>query len=311
MSFSATFIGLGMMGAPIASHLLKNGVRLFVYNRTKEKMDPLISQGAIGLNSPKEAFNQSPIVFSMLANDQALLNITTGDNGVLANAKAGCIHVSMSTISPKLAQEMDQMHAEKGAHFLSAPVFGRPDRAEAAQLFVCLAGNNQAKMEIKPLLHFFGTSIYDFGEKPECANAVKLSGNFLILNVVEALAEAFAFAQKSGVEPQDLLTFFTETIFPSPVYKTYGNQIANQQFYPPGFKMSLGLKDIDLLLRTADHLKVPLPIAGILHDRLMTGLANGREDLDWSAIAMSQMEESGIYGSHNKLLLRATSNHTD
>lgn len=297
MGYSAAFIGLGTMGLPIATNLLKNGVKLYVYNRTKEKMSPLVAQGAIALDAPSEAFNKCDIVFSMVANDQALQSITTGDDGILKNARAGCIHVSMSTISPKLCQELEEKHGEKGVKYIASPVFGRPDVAKEAKLATCIAGDANAKMTIRPLLGFIGQSIYDFGNKAETANAVKLTGNFLILNVVEALSEAFAFAQKSGVEPQDLLTFLTETLFPSPVYKNYGNMVVNQQFYPPGFKMNLGLKDIDLLLRTADHLKVPLPIAGILHDRLMTGLANGRENLDWSAIAMTEMEESGIYGT--------------
>lgn len=295
MSFSAAFIGLGNMGGPIAANLLKNKVNLFVYNRTKEKMNTLTERGAIPLSNPSEAFTKSDIVFSMVANDQALSDITLGEEGILKNAKPGCIHISMSTISPRLSKEMEEKHAEKGVAYLASPVFGRPDVAQQAKLWVCLSGEANAKMKVKPLLNFIGQYIYDFGPHPEAANAVKLSGNFLILNVVEALSEAFAFAQKNGVEPQDLLTCLTETLFPSPVYKTYGNIVANQQFYPPGFKMSLGLKDIDLLLRTADHLKVPLPIAGILHDRLMVGLANGRENLDWSAISLTQMEESGIY----------------
>lgn len=297
MGYTVAFIGLGNMGLPIASNLFKNDVKLYVYNRTKEKMDPLIAQGAIPLESPSEAFNKCNIVFSMVANDQALSSITTGDKGLLKNAKPGCIHVSMSTVSPQLCQELEKKHEEKGANYLAAPVFGRPEMADEAKLAICLAGKPVAKMKIKPILSFIGQVTYDFGEKPETANSVKLAGNFLILNVVEALSEAFAFVQKSGVEPQDFFTFLTETLFPSPVYKNYGNIIINQQFYPPGFKMDLGLKDIDLLLRSADHLKVPLPIAGILHDRLMTGLANNRENLDWSAIAMTEMEEAGIYGT--------------
>lgn len=297
MGYSAAFIGLGAMGQPIAANLLKNHVKLYVYNRTKEKMQPLLDQGALPLESPENAFHICDIVFTMLANDQALLNVTTGEKGLLEKARPGCIHVSMSTISPKLAQELEAMHAEKGATYLASPVFGRPDMAQQAQLSICLAGDGKAKAKVTPLLNYIGKYIYDFGDKPEKANAVKLSGNFMILSVVEILAEAFSFAQKSGVEPQDLLTFLTETLFPSPVFKNYGAIVANQQFYPPGFKMSLGLKDIDLLLRTADHLKIPMPVAGILHDRLMAGLANGRENLDWSAIAMTQMEEAGIYGS--------------
>jgi 3-hydroxyisobutyrate dehydrogenase-like beta-hydroxyacid dehydrogenase len=296
MEYTIGFFGLGAMGTPIASNLLKNNGKLFVYNRTKDKMGPLIDKGAIPLKSPSDAFQKCEIVFSMLANDQALQSMCMGPDGLLQNAREGCIHVSMSTISPKLGQTLEEAHAAKGVQYITATVFGRPDVAQQAKLAICLSGEGKAKERVKPLLNFIGSYVYDFGEKAELANAVKLSGNFLILNVVEALAEAFSFAQKSGIEPQDLLTFFTSTIFPSPVYKTYGNIISNQQFYPPGFKMNLGLKDIDLLLRAADHLKVPLPIAGILHDRLMTGMANGRENLDWSAIAMTQMEESAIYG---------------
>lgn len=297
MTFSASFIGLGSMGLPIATNLLKNQVKLSVYNRTPDKMSSLLAEGATALQSPSEAFKKSPILFSMVANDQALLSVTTGEEGVLKNAKSGDIHVSMSTISPQLTQDLVKKHAEKGAYFIAAPVFGRPDLAKEAKIALCYAGNPEAKMKVKFLFNYISAYIYDFGEKAELANFVKLAGNFLIFNVVEALSEAFSFVHKAGAEPEDFLTFLTETLFPSPVYKTYGNIIANQQFYPPGFKMQLGLKDIDLLLRNADHLKVPLPIAGILHDRLMIGLANGRENLDWSAISLTQMEESGIFGS--------------
>lgn len=296
MSFSATFIGLGSMGLPIATNLLKNHVNLGVYNRTKEKELTLIEAGAHAISSPSQAYETCDIVFSMVANDQALEEITIGDEGLLKNARPGCIHVSMSTISPKLCKELTDKHAEKGVHYIASPVFGRPDAAKEANLAVCMAGNAEAKMKIKPFLHFIARSVYDFGDHTEAANAIKLSGNFLILSVIESLAEAFAFVKKNGVEPIDFHTFITETLFPSSVYKNYGTIIANQQYSPPGFKMDLGLKDIDLLLRTADHLRVPLPIAGILHDRLMAGLANGRQDLDWSAIAMTQMEESGIFG---------------
>ena len=294
MGFTAGFIGLGSMGSPIAMNLIKKGVKLYVYNRTKDKTEPLVRQGAIPLSSPQDMFNYCDIVFSMVANDLALQQICLSENGLLNNSKKEAIHVSMSTISPMLCKELVEKHKEKNVYYVSCPVFGRPDAAENAKLAVCMAGDDLAKMKVKPLLEFVSQSIYDFGHHAENANTVKLSGNFLILNVIEALAEAFSYAKKSGVQIEDLLTFLTLTLFPSPVYKNYGAIISNQQYDPPGFKMDLGLKDINLLLRSADHLKIPLPLAGILHDRLMTGLAQGRENLDWSAIAMTQMEESGI-----------------
>jgi 3-hydroxyisobutyrate dehydrogenase-like beta-hydroxyacid dehydrogenase len=291
---SICFIGLGSMGLPIARNLLKTGTKLFVYNRSKEKAEDLVAQGAELLNSPLEAFERSKIVFSMVSNDQALQTITEGSYGLLKNAHPGCIHISMSTISPTLSRSLAEKHREKGTHYLASPVFGRPDVAEKQKLWICLAGDKGAKKQVLPFLQHVGQKVYDFGEKPEIANAVKLTGNFMILASVELLAEAFAFAEKNGVPLNIFHTMLTESLFPSPVFENYGKIILNQDFFPAGFKMSLGLKDIDLFLRTADSLRVPSPIAGLLHDRLMTGLAHNREDLDWSAIALTSTEEAGL-----------------
>ena len=294
MSTNVCFIGLGNMGHPMAESLLKNRVNLFVYNRTKSKADDLLKQGASWLNSPSEAFKHATIVFTMVANDQALIALTEGPNGILANAKPGCIHVSMSTISPKLSRELTAKHQEKGVHYLASPVFGRPDVAAQQNLWICISGNSSAKKQVDPLLHFIGKKVYDFGEEPASANVVKLAGNFLILNTVEMLSEAFTFVEKSGVDPQKVHEFITDSLFPTPVHKTYGQLILSQNFDPAGFKMKLGLKDIDLLLRAAEEVRVPLPSAGLLHDRLLAGLAHNRGEMDWSAIALTELEEAGI-----------------
>jgi 3-hydroxyisobutyrate dehydrogenase-like beta-hydroxyacid dehydrogenase len=218
----ASFIGLGSMGTPIALNLLRNGIKLFVYNRTIEKAAPLAAEGAQPLSSPAEAFIQAEVVFSMVSNDQALLSIVEGPEGILANAKAGCIHVSLSTVSPDLARSLTKKHLDVGVQYISAPVFGRPDVAAAANLWIALAGNNQAKQKVEPLLHYIGQKIYDFGEDPGVANGVKLTGNFLILSIVELLAEAFAFAKKSNIDLETFHNFICDSLFPSPVFKTYG-----------------------------------------------------------------------------------------
>jgi 3-hydroxyisobutyrate dehydrogenase-like beta-hydroxyacid dehydrogenase len=294
MTTSASFIGLGNMGFPIAANLLKNGVKLFVYNRTKEKADRLVKAGAKLLSSPKEAFAKSPIVFSMLSNDQALHEVCEGKNGLLSKAHTGCIHVSLSTVSPFLSRTLTAKHQENGAHYIACPVFGRPDAAAQQKLWLCVAGNNKAKDQVAELLSFIGQKIYDFGNDPGVANAVKLTGNFMILSVIELLSESYSYAKKSGVPIQMLQSFLIDSLFPSPVFQNYGRMIINQDFKPAGFKMSLGLKDMDLLLRSADFLRVPLPLAGLLHDRLLTGLANMRGDLDWSAISLNAFEDSGL-----------------
>lgn len=123
---------------------------------------------------------------------------------------------------------------------------------------------------------------------------VKISGNFLILSIVECLSEAFAFAEKNGVDLSSFHNMLCDSLLPSPVIQTYGKLLISKQFEPAGFKMELGLKDIDLVLQAANSSKVPLPIAGLLHDRLLSGLANQRGELDWSAISLQEFEEAGL-----------------
>lgn len=291
MVLKASFIGLGNMGTPMAFNLLKQGVKLAVYNRTQEKTNPLVKAGAKLLNKPKDAFKHAPIVFSMLANDQALEAITEGPDGLLEGAQEGCIHVSLSTVAPSTTHKMELKHQEKGLHFIAAPVFGRPDAAATQDLWICLAGNIEAKKQATPLLNMIGKKIYDFGEKPEAANAVKLTGNFMILSVIEMLGEAFAFAQKSDVKPEQLHTFLTETLFPSPIFINYGKLLMQQKFNPAGFNMSLGLKDLNLFLNMIKTLHISSPLAQMLQKQLLTSIIDkGRAEMDWSAISLLALE---------------------
>lgn len=156
---SAGFIGLGQMGTPMASNLFDSGVQLYLYNRTKEKARPLTDKGAHLVDSPKELFAKTNIVFSMVANDEALKSLTLGKNGLLESAKANAIHVSMSTVSPQLVKELTRAHQEKGVSFISAPVFGRPDVATKHNLWICVAGEEKAKAAVLPLLRKMGQKV--------------------------------------------------------------------------------------------------------------------------------------------------------
>jgi len=289
-----SFIGLGNMGTPMAFNLLKGGLELAVYNRSKEKAAPLVKAGAKLLSHPSEAFKHAPIAFSMVANDHALFDITEGPNGLLAGAKPGSIHVSLSTISPETSTKLETLHKEKGLHYLAANVFGRPDVAAKAALWICIAGEKEAKTKAEPFLKFIGKSIYDFGSKPEMANNVKLAGNFMILAVIELLSEVFAFGEKHGIDPKDLYKLFTESLFPSPVFSTYGKIILDKAFSPAGFKLPLGLKDLNLFLDSAESVNYSSPLANLLHDKLLTSMAKGREDLDWSSISLISRENAGL-----------------
>jgi 3-hydroxyisobutyrate dehydrogenase-like beta-hydroxyacid dehydrogenase len=144
-----------------------------------------------------------------------------------------------------------------------------------------------------PLFTALGQKTFSIGEKPPAANLVKLSGNFLSASVIEALAEAIALIGKAGIDPRQYLEVLTSSLFTAPVYKIYGGLIAEQNFEPAGFAAGLGHKDIDLTLAAAETLRVPMPLASLLHDRFLTLLAQGGEQLDWSAIGQLAAKDAG------------------
>ncbi|WP_094162208.1 NAD(P)-dependent oxidoreductase [Thiomonas delicata] len=290
---SVTFIGLGAMGEPMASSVLRSGVALTVYNRSRERAAPLATAGAKVADSVAAAVTPGGVVITMLANDAALLDVTLGDSGVADRLGAGGLHISMSTVSPETSRHLAAEHAKRGSLWLSAPVFGRPEAAAAQKLWICQSGAAEAKTRAKPLLETMGQAIHDFGEEPGAANVVKLSGNFLILSAVEAMAEALTLAEKSGIDRQALAGFLGQTIFNCPIYQNYGRILAAQTYAPAGFKLELGMKDVRLVRDVAESATVPMPLADLLHARLLTSLAKGRGQLDWTAIEMVSAEDAG------------------
>ncbi len=286
------FIGLGQMGSGMAANLLKAGHEVTVYNRTAAKAEPLIKLGAKHAASIKEAC-QGDAVMTMLANDDALAGVTHGEGGILASLAKGAIHISSSTISVALSDKLAADHAAAGQRFVSAPVFGRPVAAAAAQLFVVAAGEPDAVKAALPLLDAIGQKTFTISETPKAANLVKLSGNFLIAAVIESLGEAMALVSKGGVDTHQYLDVLTSTLFGAPVYKTYGALIADKKFEPAGFAAPLGAKDIRLALAAAEELRVALPLASLLRDRFITLLAQGGDHLDWSAIGGLAAKDAG------------------
>jgi 3-hydroxyisobutyrate dehydrogenase-like beta-hydroxyacid dehydrogenase len=287
------FIGLGNMGLPMAGRLIDAGYSLRVYNRTAAKAEPLRARGATIVSQPADVAEPGAMVVSMLANDAAVEQAVSGENGVLSRLGPGGIHVSMSTIAPATARTLAEQHRKAGAAYLAAPVFGRPDAAEAGKLWIVLAGPVAAKTRAHDVLAVLGQGSFDYGEDPERANVVKLAGNFLIASAMEAMAEAFTLAEKHGVDRTELADMFGKTLFPCPIYQNYGKAIAGYRHQPAGFKMSLGLKDLDLILATAAEGTAPMPLASLLYNRMLSGVARQRGDIDWSGIALSVSEDAG------------------
>lgn len=287
------FIGLGNMGAPMAGHLLKAGHEVIVYNRTAERAGPLVQQGARGAASVAEACDAA-VVVTMLADDPALESVSYGDKQLLEALQNDCIHLSCSTISVALSDKLTLDHQRAGQHFVSAPVFGRPEAAAAAKLFVVAAGDPASVDQCQPIFDAIGQRTFRFGDKPSNANLVKLSGNFLIMSVIESLSEALALVGKGGLDQREYLDFLTSTLFNAPVYKTYGTLAVEKKFQPAGFLAPLGLKDVRLALQAAESLRVSLPLADLVRNRFLTLLANGGEALDWSAISQIPAREAGL-----------------
>jgi len=284
------------MGSGMAGNLLKAKHEVSIYNRTAGKTEDLVRLGA---NAPGEisVVSMSDAVITMLANDAAVENVVFGNSGVLESLPRNAVHISCSTISVTLSKRLAEVHEAAGQHFLAAPVFGRPDAAAAGKLFVVVAGKAGIIESCMPLFEAIGQKTFVMSETPEAANLVKLSGNFLIAAVIEALGEAIALVGKGGVDRQAYLELLTATLFNAPVYKTYGRLIVDDKFEPAGFAALLGQKDIRLALAAADALSVPMPLAGLIRDRFLTLVALGGETLDWSAIGALAARDAGISGS--------------
>lgn len=287
------FIGLGNMGRGMAANLINAGHQVTVYNRSPEKAEALVGKGATPARTVAEAC-RAEVVFTMLADDGAVEAVTFGPDGIVASMTEGATHVSSSTISVALSERLAGAHGEAGQRYAAAPVFGRPEAASAAELFVVAAGGPAVLQPLFPLFDAIGQRTFVVSEQPHTANLVKLSGNFLIASAIESLGEAVALVAKAGVDRLQYVDILTSTLFAAPAYQTYGGLIARQEFEPAGFAASLGLKDIRLALAAAEQLQVPLPVASLLRDRFLTLVATGGGHLDWSALATLADRDAGL-----------------
>jgi 3-hydroxyisobutyrate dehydrogenase-like beta-hydroxyacid dehydrogenase len=271
------FIGLGAMGIAMARNLAKAGHDVRAWNRS-----PVDAAGLKLVKSPGEAF-QAEAVFSMLSDDAALRAVVL-DGGLLKGARKGIVHVGCSTISIAFAEELAKRHAEAGISYISAPVFGRPDVAAAAQLNVVVGGQESAIEKVAPLLAAIGRKTWVMGDQPAQANAAKIAGNMMIGMAIGAMSEATLLAEGTGVAPKAFFELVLESLFGCRVYQSYGAKIVAEE-YSPGFKMALGLKDLRLAAEAAAGAGKRLPILETVRGQMTAAVEAGRGDQDWSALA--------------------------
>ncbi len=287
------FIGLGRMGTNMAARLCAAGYDLTVFNRSAQRLQPLVAQGAKGAETIAEVC-AADVVFTMLSDDAAVGEVVLGAAGIVDALKPGAIHVSCSTVSVALSASLSRAHASRQQGYIAAPVFGRPDAAAAGKLYMVAAGRQDLIEKVQVLFDVLGQRTFRVSADPEKANLVKLSGNFLLATMIESLGEAMALVEKGGVDRHQFLDLLTSTLFNVPVYKNYGAMIADRHFDPAGFAAYLGQKDLRLALAAAEELQVPLPFASVLRDRFLDLAAHGGDHLDWSAIGSLAAKDAAL-----------------
>jgi 3-hydroxyisobutyrate dehydrogenase-like beta-hydroxyacid dehydrogenase len=285
------FVGLGSMGRAMAASLLRAGHRVQVWNRTPEPVRALVDQGAVAAPDLETVFTND-VVISMLSDDSAVESRLL-DPRLLSGARAS-VHVNMATVSIQLARRAAALHAEHGIGYLAAPVSGRAEVAAAGGLNILVSGDKSLIDRVQPLFDAMGRRTWRIGNEPHQANAAKITVNFQLACAIESIAEGCALAEANGIAPADLVEILANTLFPGAAYSGYGDMIARQRYEPAGFRLALGLKDVNLALAAGGDAHVPLPFGGVLRDAFLDAIAHGDGDRDWAAVATVARRRAGL-----------------
>ena len=267
------FIGLGIMGKPMALNLMKAGFELIVYNRTKSKMNALIEQGAVGADSPKEVAENSDIIITIVSDTPDVEDVILGEQGVIHGAKAGSVVIDMSTISPSATKEMAAKLKEKNVDMLDAPVSGGDTGAINGTLAIMVGGDKEVLDRCMPVFNAMGKTITHTGTNG-MGQVVKLCNQILVSVTNMAVSEAVLFAQKSGVDPHTMIEATKGGAAGSWQLANLGPKMVDEDF-APGFMIDLQQKDLRLVLEAASQLNLPLPALSYVHQMYTSNQANG------------------------------------
>jgi 3-hydroxyisobutyrate dehydrogenase-like beta-hydroxyacid dehydrogenase len=293
------FIGLGRMGSVMAANLAAGGRDVIAHIRRPERARELEALGLRPTLHVSDLFD-CEVVISMLPDDDAVHDLIFGGDrrlgldSLASGLAPGAVHLSMSTISTAAASRFAQEHSRCNGHYVAAPVFGNPDAARARELFIIAAGNRSQVDRVRPILDLLGQRTFYVGADPASANLVKLAGNVMTATALEALGEVFSLVRKRGLDAEMFLDILTSTMFGGRVHKIYGAKIAAQRYAASGFIFPLALKDVRLALAEAEAASVPMPSVSVVRDRMISGIARGYGDLDWSALGLVAAQEAGL-----------------
>jgi 3-hydroxyisobutyrate dehydrogenase-like beta-hydroxyacid dehydrogenase len=270
------------MGAAMAHRLLDQGFDLDFWNRSAKDVSELLAKGARQI-SLKDALNND-FVISLLSNDVAALEIFSDEN--LTEAKPGAIHINMSTVSPAAAETLAARHSMHGIGYIAAPVLGRPIAITNGKLLVVAAGKETDIEAARVIFDKVSAQLWNVGEDHARSNVVKLGVNYNLIHALQAIGESVALVESAGIDPNTFMEILTHTAFTGSAYAGYGPMIVNRAYTPPGFSMTMGLKDVKLIEDAAADLGLTLPVASVLHELFDRAIDDPElTDLDWSAIA--------------------------
>ncbi len=287
------FIGLGKMGAGICRNIQKAGFELSVYNRTPSKMEPFVKAGAFGCKTPKETAERSDIVLTSLMDDASVLDAVTGESGILAGLKKGGIHICLTTISVKAAEKLERLHRQNGCIYLSGPVVGRPDVAAEGNLKTFLSGDEDAIESCKPLVESYTAMVLPVGGSASEAVSMKICANYMAISQMEMMGELYTFAEKSGLN-LDILQMMFQMALAEPTLKMYAEKIRNRDFDEAGFELTGGLKDVTIYEEAFTNVCAIPGIAKIVKDKMVTAIALGMGNKDWSTIYEITRLQAGL-----------------
>jgi len=276
------FIGLGIMGKPMARNLMRAGYQLVVYNRSRAPMEELAAEGAATADSPQAVAERSDIVITMLPDSPQVQEVVMGERGVLAGSRAGMLLIDMSTISPVVTQEVAQAAQERGVSMLDAPVSGGDVGAQQGTLSIMVGGSDADFARARPLFEVLGKTIVHVGGTG-AGQVVKACNQIVVALTIEAVSEALVLGSKAGVDPAVILRVLSGGLAANRVMEVRGPNFLEHNFRP-GFKIALHHKDLGIALAAGREYGVPLPVTAIVDQMLQALRQRGQGDQDHSAM---------------------------
>lgn len=276
------FVGLGIMGKPMARNLMEAGYDLIVYNRSRGKIEDLVSEGAEAAESPKEIAEDATIIFTMLPGPPEIREVVAGEDGLLRGAGEGSLLVDMSTSSPVLARELARTARERGVGLLDAPVSGGDIGAVEGTLSIMIGGDEEDFERARPLFDVMGETVVYVGPSGT-GQVVKACNQIVVALTIEAVSEALVLGSKAGVDPKKVIEVLSGGLAGNKVMEVKREKFLSHDFEPGG-KVESHLKDLGIALEAGREYGVPLPLTAVVDQMFGTLIAKGREGWDHSAL---------------------------